>query len=52
MHNLTSLLDLLPTFLDIAGISKPPLLDGYTLAPFLRLRHGAREPRPSHVVAE
>ena len=52
----TSLIDLLPTFLDIAQVAQLPDagLQGYSLAPFLKLstRRKSVEVRPDHVVVE
>ena len=52
----TSLIDLLPTFLDIAQVTRLPDagLQGYSLAPFLKIptRRKSVEVRPAHVVVE
>lgn len=52
----TSLIDLLPTFLDIAQVAQLPDagLQGYSLAPFLKVstRRKSVEVRPAHVVVE
>ena len=56
VREFTTLIDLLPTFLDIAQVSELPDagLQGYSLAPFLNLRpkRGSLAARPAHVVVE
>ena len=53
--NFTSLVDIFPTFLDIANVTSSYSLDGYSLAPWLNIT--ARQPttelvRPATVVSE
>eukprot|EP01050_Picozoa_sp_SAG11_P018951 SAG11_NODE_2946_length_2820_cov_2.023153_1_plen_127_part_10 len=56
--NLTSLLDLYPTFADIVGAPKPSFLSGYSLLPFLEPAAGMAqsssrsEQRPDFVVSQ
>eukprot|EP00947_MAST-08B_sp_MAST-8B-sp1_P005624 g5624.t1 len=61
VHNLTSLIDIFPTFLDWAGAPKPAFLEGYSLVPFLGALEGTTHatgfpdpagPRPDFVTSE
>ena len=56
VRDFTTLIDLLPTFLDMAQVTKLPDagLQGYTLAPFLGLKSRRKDlaVRPAHVVVE
>lgn len=56
VREFTTLIDLFPTFLDIAQVSQLPDADlqGYSLAPFLNLqpKRGSLAVRPAHVVVE
>jgi len=49
VDDLVSLVDLYPTFMDIAGVEHPDGLDGYSLSPFLR---GENPTRPDWVFSE
>ncbi len=49
VEELTSLVDIYPTLMDIAGLEHPPDLDGYSLMPDLAGQQGAR---PERVLAE
>ena len=56
VRDFTTLIDLLPTFLDMAQVTELPDagLQGYTLAPFLGLKSRRKDlaVRPAHVVVE
>ena len=46
-----SLLDIFPTFVDVAGAAPPSFCDGYSLLPLLGLPSHDRRIRPAHVAA-
>lgn len=49
--NLTSLLDVYPTLMDVAGASPPAVARGYSLAPYLGV-HSSTPLRPGYIAAE
>ena len=48
---LTSLLDILPTLVDVAGAAPPSYADGYSLLPLVGASSHDRRRRPGHVAA-
>jgi hypothetical protein len=63
VHSLTSLVDLLPTFVELAGAAVPPrstgrfdrnaeAVDGYSLLPLLRDGDDAAASHPDHVISQ
>jgi arylsulfatase A-like enzyme len=64
VHTLVSLVDLMPTFLDLAGVSLPPkfvigaeendpmAIDGTSLVPLLQKGDAAAASHPDHVISQ